>query len=128
MDSLYEQLGRIACDSLDEIWPEWAWASPKSLIPNSNVPSLAIFHGEIKWVSWRTGASPLVDIVIDGKEVQRVPFAAHRLHDDRGFGMLTWLQEQGACLLLLGLSRTFLKNAHSAPQCPILLLRVFPPC
>jgi len=125
---LYEQLNRIACDDILAVWPERAWATPKSLIPNSEVPSLAIFNGEIKWVHWREGAAPHVDIVVDGKPVDRLPYAAHRLHDDRGYAMLQWMQEQRSCVLLLGLSRTFFKGGNAPPQCPILLLRIFPCC
>lgn len=127
LDDLYEQLGRIASDSLVDTWPEWAWATQKSLIPNSEVSSLSIFNGEITWVTWRSNASPLVNIIINGKEVRGVPYAAHRLHEDKGYAMLQWMQDLGSCLLLLGLSRTFHKAGCSTPQCPILLLRAFPP-
>lgn len=126
LDLLYEQLGRIASDSLVETWPEWSWATPKSLIPNSEVASLAFFNGEITWVTWRPNASPLVDILISGKQVPGVPYGAHRLHEDKGFAMLSWMQDQGTCLLLMGLSRTFQKAGCNTPQCPILLLRAFP--
>jgi len=126
-DLLGEQLSRIAVESLVETWPSGTWATSKALLPDADVPSLAIFAGRVKWVHWRDIGSPQADIIINGKEVQRVPYAAHRLHDlsDKGYAMLSWFQEQPSCLLLLGLSRTFIKDGF-APQCPILLLRVFP--
>lgn len=123
---LYEQLNRIAFDDLTTVWPIRAWATPKSLIPNFNVPSLAIFNGEITRVEWRPCASPHVDIKVDGREIHRLPYAAHRLHDDKGYDMLQWMREQTSCLILLGLSRTFCNGRTPMPQCPILLLRIFP--
>lgn len=127
LDHLYEQLNRIAWDSLADVWPDWAWCTGKSLIPNSDVPSLAIFHGEITWLRWRDHVSPLVDLSIGGKKLVGLPYAAHRLHEDKGYASLQWLKEQKDCLILLGLSRTFDKGNGTPPQCPILLLRVFPP-
>jgi len=127
-DLLQEQLSRIAVETFSDTWPAGTWATNKALQPDADVPSLAIFAGRIKRVIWREGhLSPQVDVDIGGKEVSKLPYAAHRLHEygDKGYAMLSWFQTQRSCLLLLGLSRTFIKDG-CAPQCPILLLRVFP--
>uniref|UniRef100_A0A7S1RHS2 Uncharacterized protein n=1 Tax=Alexandrium catenella TaxID=2925 RepID=A0A7S1RHS2_ALECA len=128
LDELDDKLALLATDRLDEVWPADAWATPRSLVPDANVPSLVLCNGKISWVLWRTQASPLVDLNLNGKEVQRVPYAAHRLHGDKGYAMLEFLRSHPACVVLLGLSRTFNKvsGGVGVPQCPILLLRVFP--
>eukprot|EP00406_Dinophysis_acuminata_P007487 CAMPEP_0179219244 /NCGR_PEP_ID=MMETSP0797-20121207/4927_1 /TAXON_ID=47934 /ORGANISM="Dinophysis acuminata, Strain DAEP01" /LENGTH=236 /DNA_ID=CAMNT_0020925693 /DNA_START=374 /DNA_END=1084 /DNA_ORIENTATION=- len=126
IEDLYGQLDNIALKSLDEAWPYQVWATSRTLLADSNVASLALFRGKVNWVIWRQAASPLVDLMVADKEVQRVPYAAHRLHDDRGYAMLEWMMSHGQVLLLLGLSRTFNKGTGGPPQCPILLLRVFP--
>lgn len=124
---LYDHISRMACDDVNVIWPPRMWASAKSLVPNSDVPSLAIFNGEITDIEWRdAGFSPRVDIRVDTKEIKKLPYAAHRMHGDKGYEMLRWMQAQRNCLILLGLSRTFSKGGSMIPQCPILLLRVFP--
>merc|ERR1712008_428663 len=72
-------------------------------------------------------ASPIVDIQFRDNVVERLPYAAHRLHgSDRGFKMLEFLRAHRDCVMMLGLSRTFSKVGGGVPQCPILLLRVFP--
>lgn len=125
-DDLDLQLSRIAYDNIDEAWPPHAWASPKSIISDADVPSLVVFRGYVKYVLWRQLGSPSVTLSIGRKEVQ-LPYAGHRLHTDRGFAMLDWLKnEKCPSLILLGLSRTFNKISGEIPQCPILLLRVFP--
>mmetsp|Transcript_101314 Transcript_101314/g.326961 ORF Transcript_101314/g.326961 Transcript_101314/m.326961 type:complete len:244 (-) Transcript_101314:38-769(-) len=126
LDDLDDQLSQIACKNLDAAWPSWAWATPRGLDPDADVASLVLCRGTIKWVSWRPQAAPLVDLSCGEKEVLRVPYAAHRLHGDKGYAMLEFLKSNGLCLMLLGLSRTFNKVSGGVPQCPILLLRVFP--
>lgn len=126
LDDLDDKLVRLACKSLEEAWPKWAWATPRGLKPGAEVASLVLCRGTIKWVTWRPGAAPLVDLQFGEKELQRVPYAAHRLHGDRGYAMLDFLKTHSECLMLLGLSRTFSKVSGGVPQCPVLLLRVFP--
>jgi len=127
LDALDEQLARLACNDLEEAWPSWAWATPRGLRPGADVASLVLCHGSIKWVWWRPQASPLVDIQFRDNVVERLPYAAHRLHgSDRGFKMLEFLRAHRDCVMMLGLSRTFSKVGGGVPQCPILLLRVFP--
>mmetsp|Transcript_7484 Transcript_7484/g.17748 ORF Transcript_7484/g.17748 Transcript_7484/m.17748 type:complete len:316 (-) Transcript_7484:19-966(-) len=128
LDALDDKLARLACKTLEEVWPPSAWATPRSLCPDADVASLVLIRGSITWVLWRPQAAPLVDLTFKEKEVQRVPFAAHRLHADKGYAMLEFFRSHGECLLLLGLSRTFNKvsGGVGVPQCPILLLRVFP--
>jgi len=123
-DMLDEQLFRIATDDLWEVWPYHWWQTKKALKPEADVTSLAVFKGRIKNIEWRNGASPRLHLQIGDTTIPEVPYAAHRLQGDKGYDALEWLSEHGDCMFLLGLSRTFNK-AGMAPQCPILLLRVF---
>lgn len=123
--NLHQHLHYLAYDRVEECWPDKVWATHKGLHPEAEVPSLALFCGEIKWVYWRGDmSSPAIDIDIDGKVLKMLPFAAHRLHSDKGYKMLQWMQERKSCLILLGLSRTFVVDGVAS--CPILVLRVFP--
>mmetsp|Transcript_48077 Transcript_48077/g.126965 ORF Transcript_48077/g.126965 Transcript_48077/m.126965 type:complete len:297 (+) Transcript_48077:3-893(+) len=124
-EQLYEELDKIAINKLYDVWPRDRWATTKSLKPEAQVPSLVVIRGHITWTEWRPMKSPLVDIQFGDVLVKRVPYAAHRLHDDRGYKMLEWMKERGKCMMLLGLSREFIMY-NSVPQCPILLLRAFP--
>jgi hypothetical protein len=125
-DELYEQLFRISHTDIEDVWPKKYWATKKALEPEAPVTSLAVFRGKITWIEWRDQMSPRLNLRIGALEIPEIPYAAHRLQGDKGYDALEWLRKQGECMFLLGLSRTFLKSASGIPQCPILLLRVFP--
>jgi len=124
-DELDEQLFRISTDNVEEVWPRSCWVTKKALQPDSEVTSLAVFRGRITWIQWRDGASPRLHLQIGDTLIPEVPYAAHRLQGDKGYDALCWLKDHCECMFLLGLSRTFAKVGIT-PQCPILLLRVFP--
>merc|ERR1712050_170712 len=101
----------MAFGSLRDAWPDWAWATKRSLHAGSEVASLALFRGQIRKVTPRKGPygsrCPTVDLVIADERMDGIPYAAHRLHRDRGVAVLQQLQGQGTLHLLLGLSRVF---------------------
>jgi len=124
---LHWQLEKVAFNTLSEVWPRRCWATSRSLHAGQEVASLAMFRGHVRHVVSRSWGAPTVDLEIADEQLTKIPFAAHRLHADRGLADLQRMRQCGQCLLLLGLSRTFSKRRSCTPECPILLLRVFPP-
>lgn len=127
--ALHGALGKLAKDSLKEVWPKKAWATPLSLHAGLEVPSLMVFRGRIDRVIPRDVGSPIVDLRIADQTLQRIPYAAHRMHGDRGVGLLWQKKNLNTCLLLLGLARAhcFSRQAdNTQDECRILLLGALP--
>jgi len=124
------KLAGLARESLYDVWPHSSWATPLSLYADIEVASMACFRGRIDRVIPRDAGSPCCDLAIANTILYRIPYAAHRMHGDRGVGFLFQKKNLNSCILLLGLARPHVFGGHhqgnDVPECAILLLRAFP--
>ena len=121
-DDLEDQLVQLSLRELSEQWPDSAWASRLSILPDADVPSFILSKGIVRWITPRDrGRCPTVDVQFEKQTLYGLPYAAHRLHHDRGIAHLFSVRNLPNCLILLGLARTSRNN-----ECRILLLRIIP--